>query len=86
MNYLLVTIMIRQIERIERLHNLIRLKATGTVRECAQSLQISERQLFRMLEEMKDLGAPIDYDKNRGSYYYTDPVKWRFGFKPKKDR
>ncbi|MGW8121803.1 hypothetical protein ACV07N_04015 [Roseivirga echinicomitans] len=77
--------MVKQLERIERLHNLIRLKATGPAKECAQRLKISERQLFRILEDMKNLGAPIDYDKARGSYYYINQVKWRFGFKAKKE-
>lgn len=78
--------MFEQIKRIEPLDNLIRLRATGSLAICARTLGISVRQLFRMLEEMKDHGVPINYDKYRSSYYYTHIVKWKFGFKVKKHR
>ncbi|KYG83566.1 hypothetical protein [Roseivirga echinicomitans] len=71
----------KQIERIERLHNLIRLKATGTPKECAEKLEISERQLYRLLDLMKELGAPVYYEVYYRAYCYEYEVEWSFGFK-----
>ena len=70
----------KQIERIERLHKLIRLKATGTPKECAQKLEISQRQLYRLLGFMKGLGAPVYYEVYYGAYCYEYEVEWSFGF------
>jgi hypothetical protein len=72
--------MLKQIQRIERLHQLIRLKATGPHKECALKLAISERQVYNIIEIMKELGAPIYYNNAIGSYCYDHEVKCAFGF------
>lgn len=77
--------MLKQKERIERLHQLIRLNATGTPKECAQKLGISERQLYNIIELMKELGAPIIYSMQAGAYQYIYEVDWSFGFTKKLD-
>ncbi len=75
--------MLKQIQRIERLHQLIRLKATGNAKECANKLGISERQLYNTLELMKYLGAPIYFDISQQSYCYEYDVQWHYGFSKK---
>jgi predicted DNA-binding transcriptional regulator YafY len=72
--------MLKQIERIERLHSLIRLKATGSPNECALKLQISERQLYNTLDLMRQLGAPIYFDRTNYAYCYEYDVECFFGF------
>ncbi|MBO6494850.1 MAG: hypothetical protein JJ978_04720 [Roseivirga sp.] len=72
--------MIKQIQRIERLHQLIKLNATGSPQHCAELLEISERQLYNTLDLMKALGAPIYYDIALGSYSYEREVVCSFGF------
>ena len=70
----------KQLLRIERLHCLIKRKATGTPSECAERLQISERQLYNTLELMKSMGAPVYYDFTICAYCYEYEVNWQFGF------
>lgn len=70
----------KQILRIERLHNLIRRKATGTPTKCAEKLNISERQLYNTLDLMKSMGAPLFYDFSICAYCYEYEVNWQFGF------
>ena len=72
--------MLKQIQRIERLHQLIRLKATGPPRNCAKKLGISERQLYNIIELMRELGAPIRYKVSIGSYFYEYEVDCIFSF------
>lgn len=72
--------MIKQIQRIERLHQLIKRKATGAPKVCAEMLEISERQLYNTLGLMKELGAPIYFDIVKGSYCYEHKVECSFGF------
>ena len=70
--------LIEKIREIERLDQLIRLKATGPPKKLAGRLDVSERKLFRIINEMKNMGLPIDYCKGRRTYIYTESVKIRF--------
>ncbi|MFV0238126.1 MAG: hypothetical protein ACK5HU_06320 [Flavobacteriales bacterium] len=65
---------------IERIDQLIKLKATGTPSNLAIKLKISEASLFRIINEMKELEAPISYCINTQSYVYENPVSFQFGF------
>ncbi|APD06908.1 hypothetical protein UJ101_01389 [Flavobacteriaceae bacterium UJ101] len=69
-----------RINLVERIDQLIRLKAIGTPEKLAERLDISKRQLHRIINSMKELDAPIVYNLSRGSYVYEEPVQFRFGF------
>ena len=71
---------LRYFQRLERLHTLIRRKGTGTPRELAQKLDLSERQLYECLAEMREMGAPIAFCATRKTYYYSREVNLNFGF------
>ena len=70
----------KQIALLERVDRLIRLKATGRPRQLAKRLDISEATVFRMIETMKELNAPVYYDLARQSYAYAEPTKFKCGF------
>jgi len=62
----------RSLDRIEYLDYLIKRKCTGTPKELAKKLGISERWLYELLNELRyDLGCPIRYSKTKRSYVYT---------------
>ena len=65
---------------LERLDFLIRTKSTGSPSELARKLQMSERNLYYILDLMKDLGAPIAYSKSRKSYNYVENGRFSVGF------
>lgn len=69
-----------QINQIEQLDQLIRMQATGKPKQLANRLQISEASLFRLLEVMKKLNAPLKYDIYMQSYIYEHEVSFEFGF------
>jgi predicted DNA-binding transcriptional regulator YafY len=62
----------RFIERLQRIDYFIRTISTGTPKEFAEKLNLSERQLYKYLKNLKELGVPIKYSKRRNSYYYSD--------------
>jgi len=68
-------ILFKQIELLQRIHQLIELSSTGSPEQFAKYLGISESRLYRIIEEMKDLGAPVDYSRQYGTYYYTEPFE-----------
>ncbi len=69
-----------QINLIEQLDQLIRLKATGSPEQLANRLNISRAGLFRLMDIMKHLNAPIKFDIYLQSYVYEKNVCFKFGF------
>ncbi len=63
---------IRQIERFQELERLIKQKKTGSPRELAVRLGVSRRQLYRLIEILKDYGVPIKYNRSLETFYYSD--------------
>lgn len=62
--------LLKYIERLKRMDDLIRRRATGSAREFSEKMHVSESQLFLELKEMRELGAPIEYCPTSRSYYY----------------
>lgn len=67
-------------EELERVDRLIRLKATGSPKDLADKLCISERHVYRIINQLKDIGCPVYFNKERGSYCYSDEGKLIFKF------
>ncbi|MBY5959209.1 hypothetical protein KUV50_13735 [Membranicola marinus] len=72
--------LIDQIHRLQRIHQLIRRKATGPPHDFSSRLGISNRQLYRLLDELKSYGLPIEYCRTRQSYYYSREVEFEISF------
>lgn len=72
--------LIKYIDRAKRMDELIRRKATGCAEEFAAKLGICKSQLYQDLNEMKELGAPIEYCHTRKSYVYSTEAKLIFTF------
>jgi predicted DNA-binding transcriptional regulator YafY len=69
------------IERFKRIDELIALRATGNKAELADKLDISESTLYEFLKVLKELGAPIDYNQERCSYFFTEKGRIEIRFK-----
>lgn len=76
--------LLHQIQRIERLDQLIRLKATGTPKELAKRLKVSRSTLYNILEFIKMQGVEVYYCSNRQSFCYKTEVYFCFGFSVEK--
>ena len=59
-----------QLERLQRLHQLVNKKATGTPQQLANRLNLSKRRIYQLIQLLKELDAPIYFDRNRNSYCY----------------
>ncbi|APY11038.1 hypothetical protein BWZ22_07190 [Seonamhaeicola sp. S2-3] len=66
---------IKHLERLQQLHLRIEQENTGTPKELARFMNISERLLYNLIEELKDIGAPIHYNRSLKTYYYNDDFK-----------
>lgn len=66
------------ISRTRRLDSLIRRKSTGSPAQLAHRLGVSEATIYRYIQEMKDMGAPIRYCRERQSYRYECEYELEF--------
>jgi predicted transcriptional regulator len=62
-------------EKLERLDQLIRLKATGNLNELANKFDSSKRTISRTIKDLKEIGCPIYFSKELNSYCYEYPGK-----------
>jgi predicted DNA-binding transcriptional regulator YafY len=65
-------ILFKQIRLLEHIHKLISQSCTGVPKSFAGKLGISERYLHTILDELKDMGAPIRYSRKEETYYYSE--------------
>jgi predicted DNA-binding transcriptional regulator YafY len=65
------------LHRLEKLDQLIRFQKTGTPKDLAKKMEISERTLYRDIEYLKILGGPIYYSEDEESYYYEEKNQGR---------
>ena len=70
------------IQRFKQIDYLITTKATGTPAQFAQKLDISESTLYEFLKVLKELDAPIEFDSNRNTYYYSSSGRMIIRFEP----
>lgn len=61
-----------QIDRMCQLHELIKNENTGSSSELARRLHVSQRTISYYIEELRELGALINYDGRRCTYYYKN--------------
>jgi hypothetical protein len=73
------------IERLERMHDLICRGATGTPDQFAERLGISKSMLMVNLAQLKERGGPIRYDSLSQTYRYTRPCRLIFGYELEKE-
>lgn len=63
------------IERINRLHELIKHRSTGTPEELAKRLNLSTSMVYKVIEDLKLNSVPIEYSRQLRSYYYSTPYR-----------
>jgi len=67
--------LLEYIDRIKIIHKLIRESRTGTPDNLARRLSISTSRLYVVLDELKLMGAPIEYSRQLQTYYYQQPFE-----------
>ena len=59
--------------KITAIQRIIAGQSYPTAAEIGERAEISRRSVFRYLDDLRDLNAPLDYDRRRKGYYFTDP-------------
>jgi predicted DNA-binding transcriptional regulator YafY len=65
----------QQLERLMEIDRQIRAGLYPNAARIAEKLEVSKRVIYQDKAFLRDrLGAPIEYDRERGGWYYTDPT------------
>lgn len=72
--------LLEKLKLIERMDQLIRMKATGNPKDLASRIDKSERCVYQIIKLMKEMGAPIYYCFRYQSYCYEYQVNFNVGF------
>ncbi len=77
--------LLKNAERIKKIDRRIRMRATGTPLELAQTIGVSRSRLYQLLNEMKALGAPLEYDRESQTYFYHGEGGFQIGFQDEEE-
>jgi len=69
---------IKNLERLQQVHGLIKSETTGSPSNLANRLHVSERLVYNLIEQLKDFNANICYDRSRKTYYYSEDFQLHF--------
>jgi biotin operon repressor len=75
---------LKYVERVKRIDSLISKKATGSPEAFAEKMNLCRSSLLECIREMRELGAPISYCKNRATYYYDKDTELFIEFRQSK--
>jgi predicted DNA-binding transcriptional regulator YafY len=68
--------MLDQRDFFNRLHDLIKRKATGSLDTLAEKFGVGKSTMSRYIEDFKlDFDPPLAYDRTGHTYYYTEPFE-----------
>lgn len=59
------------LNRLTRLHDLIKTEKTGRPDSLSKQLGVSRATLYNMLDELKSYDAPISYSRSKETFLYT---------------
>lgn len=64
--------LLKHIKRLRYIDFMIKKKATGDLETFAGKNGLSKSAMAGIIQEMKELGFPIKFDRSRSSYYYEE--------------
>lgn len=69
-----------QLQRIRKMNERIKSENTGSPKEFAEDLGISESHFYRCIEELQEMGIPIKYSRSRRTYFYDNNSELSFSY------
>ncbi len=64
-------------ELMERMDQLIRMENTGDAFEFSERLGISRRQMYYYVDELRELGLPVSYNRRSKTFFYEKNCRLR---------
>lgn len=64
--------LLKHINRLKYVDFMVKRKATGDLNKFAAKNGLCKRAMASVLQEMKELGFPIKFDRTKNTYYYHE--------------
>ena len=64
------------LQRFHRIHQLISQETTGTPGELSERFRLQKRQIYNILDELREQGAVIKYSNTKRTYYYEEDFEF----------
>jgi len=58
--------------KFESVHKAIKNKITGTPKEIAEKLEISRASLYNYIDDLKNIGAEVEYNRSSQHFFYKN--------------
>jgi biotin operon repressor len=71
---------LEKVQLIERVDQLIRMKATGSAEDLSDRIGVSRSTVYELIDCMRAMGAEIEYCRHRQSFYYLEEKILAIGF------
>lgn len=75
---------LEKVQLIERVDQLIRMKATGSADALSDRIGVSRSTVYELIDCMRAMGAEIEYCRQRQSFYYLEDKILAIGFVDKR--
>lgn len=66
---------LKEMMKLAELDRLLHRGCTGDSNQLARQVGVSRSTLFNLFDELKNIGAEIDYDSKHKTYYYKKEIK-----------
>ncbi|MBN1598335.1 MAG: helix-turn-helix domain-containing protein [Bacteroidales bacterium] len=66
-----------ELENLEKIHHIIKIRKRGTPGELANRLNISRSCLYRYISKLEEFGAEVVYSRTGGFFYYKNNFEFR---------
>jgi len=67
-----------RLQKLDQLHHLIKRKGTGNAEELSERLNVCPRTVYKLLDDLRHLGASVCYSRECRSYCYTEETVFHF--------
>ena len=66
---------------LQEIHKLIKIESTGTLEDLCRRFNMSRTGIARRLEQLREMGAQIEFDSFHNSYIYTNHFEFEVTIK-----
>lgn len=71
---------LEKINTLNRLDQLIRMKATGSPQALSKKLGVTRKTIYNLINLMKAMKAPVEYCVRSQNFYYAHDCEFMIGF------
>jgi predicted transcriptional regulator len=68
---------VQRLMKLEQVHQLIKMKATGTPDEFAIKIGKSRKTVYNLMDELVEMGAITTYNKQKMSFEYANEFEFK---------